>query len=213
MKNAELRNQGSKTGYRIVRLFNFKIHHVPAGTLRPSFCIPHSAFCLSSCTGQAMVEFTVALVAILAVAIGAILLNRMQLARIASMAQARAEAGAMAMDSVYHIPMGAQFISDWEPGADAARYTGDDEPLPDGTAIAMIDNITATADLDAFAAPTNAITRLQSSVDIGDFYLVQGSDSEEIALHEIPGVMRLFTREHSVSVESEAWLVWSGGIY
>ncbi|MFA7159133.1 MAG: hypothetical protein WC299_07485 [Kiritimatiellia bacterium] len=160
-----------------------------------------------------MVEFTVALVAILAVAIGSILLNRMQLARIASMAQARAEAGAMAMDSVYHIPMGAQFISDWEPGADAARYTGDDEPLPDGTAIAMIDNMTATADLNAFAAPTNAITRLQSSVDIGDFYLVQGSDSEEIALHEIPGVMRLFTREHSVSVESEAWLVWSGGIY
>jgi hypothetical protein len=225
MQNVECRNQKLEAGSRIGRFFQHKIRHALFGVFRSSFCIRHSAFCLSSggqarlqrlersdC-GQAMVEFTVALVAILAVAVGTILLNKMELAHISSMADARATAGAQALDVIYYVPMGAQFIADWEAGADDTAYTSDDEPIPDGTAIAMIGNITANADLDTITAPTNAISRLRSLPDIGEFYLVKGSESSEIVLHSIPGVQRLFSREHAITVGSDAWLVWTGGIY
>jgi hypothetical protein len=166
------------------------------------------------CTGQAMIEFTIALVAIMAVIIGTILLNRMEWAHTRTMTKARETAGALALDSIYHGPIDAQFISDWEVGADNIRYTHDDEPDLDGTAISLVGNIVANAGLDSIAAPTNAITRLQSSpTPLNEFYLVKGSESMAVDLSVIPGVSRLISGEPSISVESEAWLVWTGGIY
>ncbi len=166
------------------------------------------------CAGQAMIEFTIALVAIMAVVIGTILLNRMELAHISSMVKARETAGSLAMDLIYNSPIDAQFIADWQTGADNISYTHDDEPIPDGTAITLTGNIIETADLDAITAPTNALSRLQSSHNLlSELYLVKGSESIAVYLSSIPGIGRLISGEPVISVESDVWLIWTRGIY
>jgi len=163
--------------------------------------------------GQAMIEFTIALVAIMAVAVGTILLGRMELAHTRTMAKARETAGAHALDLNYLGPIDARFISDWQAGADNIGYTHDDEPIPDGTAISLLGDITANADLDTITPPPNAISRLQAFPDISGVYLVKGSENESVSLSAMPGARRLFSGEPAVSIKSEAWLVWTGGIY
>lgn len=167
------------------------------------------------CAGQAMIEFTIALVAIMAVVVGTILLGRMELAHTRTMTKARATAGALALDPIiYQSPLDAQFISDWQAGPDNIGYTHDDEPISDGTALTLVRDIAAHAGLDSIAAPPNAIARLQSAPDlISEFYLVKGSANESISLSAIPGIGRLVSGEPVVSVESAAGLVWTGGIY
>lgn len=162
-----------------------------------------------------MIEFTIALVAVMAVMIGAILLNRMEWAHTRTITAARAMAGALALDLVYQGALDAKFISDWDTGADDIRYTPDDEPELDGTAISLVGNITAQAGMDEiFPLPTNAISRLQSApTPLNEFYLVKGSESMAVDLSVIPAVRHLLSGEPSVSVESEVWLVWTGGIY
>lgn len=160
-----------------------------------------------------MIEFTIALVAIMAVFIGMIILNKMESARVSTMIKARGTAGARALDPIYHGAIDAQFISDWQAGADNSAYTHDDQPIPDGTAIALVGNITANSGLGSIAAPSNNLSKLQSFPDISAFYLIKGSESEAVDLQGIPGARRLFGDEHAVSVRSDAWLAWAGGIY
>ena len=164
--------------------------------------------------GQAMIEFTIALVATIAVVIGTTLLNRMEWAHTHTMITARATAGALALAPVYQGSLDARFISDWQTGADNISYTHDDEPIPDGTAITLTGNIIETADLDAITAPTNALSRLQSSHNLlSELYLVKGSESIAVYLSSIPGIGRLISGEPVISVESDVWLIWTRGIY
>ena len=169
----------------------------------------------SHCGGQAMIEFTIALVAILAVIAGTLLLNKMEWTHTRTMTAARATAGALALDIVYQGALDAKFISDWDPGADKVRYTHDDEAILDGTAISLVDNIIANAGLDAVSPlPPNAITRLQTSpTPLNEFYLVKGGENMAVDLTAIPAVRHLISGEPSITVESEAWLTWTEGIY
>lgn len=214
MQNAELRIKKSEARPAGAEAIGGNIRHALFGAFRSSFCLRHSAFCLSS-GGQAMIEFTIALVAIMAVIIGTIMLNRMEWAQTHTMTTARATAGALALDLIYQSELDAKFIADWEPGPDNIRYTQDDEPVPDGTAMALAGDIVANAGLGEVASlPTNAITRLQSSpTPINEFYLVKGSESMAVDLSVIPAVRQLLSGEPTISVKSEAWLAWTGGIY
>ena len=162
-----------------------------------------------------MIEFTIALVAIMAVFIGTIILNRLESARVSTMTKARGNAGALALDGgIYRGAIDAQFISDWQAGADNSTYTHDDEPIPDATAIALVGNITANSGLGSIAAPTNSLSRLAAShYLLSELYLVKGSESKAVDLSDIPGTGRLISGEPVVSVKSEAWLAWTGGIY
>lgn len=166
-------------------------------------------------SGQAMIEFTIALVAIMAILAGTILINRMDWAHINTMTTARATAGALALGQVYQGSLDAKFISDWEAGADNIRYTHDDEPYLDGAAVALVGGIADKAGPAGFSSlPTNAITRLQASpTPINEFYLVKGHESMAVDLSAIPAVSRLISGAPAISVESEAWLTWTGGIY
>jgi hypothetical protein len=189
---------------------------------RSSFCILHSSFCLSSsgqaspkashCGGQAMIEFTVALIAIMAVIVGMILLNKMICTHTDTMITARAEAGALALDLVCQNSLDTKFILDWEAGADRTRYTHDDEPVLDGTAGSLIGDIVAYADMEGVTfMPSNLFVQATS-----DYYplLVKGEESVAVDLSVIPAAERLITGEPTISVESKAWLPWiGGGIY
>ena len=56
MQNVELRIKKSEVGGWRVRFWRFSTRHASFGILRPSFCIPHSAFYVSSSAGQALIE-------------------------------------------------------------------------------------------------------------------------------------------------------------
>lgn len=203
-QKAELRSQKSEIRGRIFT------------AVTSSFCILPSKFCLSSPSGQALIEFTVALVAIMVVVVGTLLLNKIELAHTWTMTSARATAGELALGLIYRGSIDARFIADWQPGADNIRYTHDDEADLDAAAITLVGDITANAGLDDIPSSlaTNAITRLSSSpTPLSEFYLVKGSESKAIALGDIPGFCHLISSEQTLSVESEAYLVWAEGIY
>ncbi len=161
-----------------------------------------------------MIEFTIALVAIMAVIVGMVLLNRMEWAHIHTMTKARETAGTRALNPLYLGPLGARFISDWQAGADNVGYTHDDLPIPDGTAPTLVAGITTNSGLGSITAPPNSISRLQMSPDqLSELYLVNGIESMPVDLSAIPGSGRLISGEPVISVESAAWLVWAGGIY
>lgn len=172
-------------------------------------------FCLSSGGGQALVEFIVAIVAMIALVIGASVLNRIEWSHTQTMTKAREAAGEQALGLIYQGPLDVRFISDWETGGDGIRYTHDDEAVVDGAAPALIANLVANAELEGeYSIPTNSISRLDSApTPVTEFYLVKGKESMTVDLSAIPAFGRLISGAPEISVESQAWLVWAGGIY
>lgn len=200
---AELRNQRSAVRSRL------------ATAATSSFCVLYSAFRISHCRGQALIEFTVAIAAIMSVVIGLMLLNRIESASLDTITAARGKAGDLCLSLIYQGAPDAQFISDWQAGPDDAGYTHDDEAKPDLLAPALIDTIAGNAEMGGPASlATNAVSRLDSAPDpISEFYLVKGSESREINLSDIPAARSLFTREETFRLESDVWLTWTEGIY
>jgi hypothetical protein len=162
-----------------------------------------------------MIEFTIALVAVMAAMIGAMLLNRLEQAHTRAMLTARADAGELAMAPVYQRSLEEKFIADWETGGDNTRYTADDEPVLEAAAGSLAGGVAARAELDTLlSAPTNAVSQLQASpAPVNEFYLVKGSKTTAVNLSFIPAIRRLISGAPAVSVKSDAWLAWTGGIY
>jgi len=169
---------------------------------------------ISTTSGQALVEFTIALVAVLAVAAGMLALNRLEWARLSAMTAARGNAGDLALASAYLSAVDASFILDWQTGADGKRYTPDDQTTSDLAAISLIGELASHADAGGLAAlPGNAISRLGAAADpIDQFYLVKGSANAAVDLSDIPAINGLLTGETGIDVEENVWLTWTGGI-
>ena len=167
------------------------------------------------CGGQAMVEFTIAIVAIMAVVAGIVALNRLTFSHTNSMTAARAAAGELALSPVYWSSGDASFIGDWQTGADERRYTRDDEPMADFSSALLAHTIAGYSAPAGFETlPTNAVTRvLDSAVPIQEFYLVAGENEVAAHLGDIPAVSALFTREPTITVGSRVYLAWAEGIY
>jgi hypothetical protein len=161
------------------------------------------------------VEFTVALVAAIAIAAGLLMLNRIELSRINTIIKARTEAGELALSPLYAGSLDARFILDWEPGADEARYTQDDQASQDYLSPPLIETIVDNSGInDIDALPTNIFYRLALNPNpITEFYLVKGSESMSVDLSDIPAVRNMLTREPVIPLKSEAWLTWTEGIY
>lgn len=161
-----------------------------------------------------MIEFTVALIAILAVVVGMLMLNRIETAHTGTMLQSRADAGALALDVIYRGSVDAQFISDWDPAGDDIRYTHDDEAGMDPNAASQIATLVADADFATVEnLPMNALVRIGSSPSPIELFMVEGSQETTVDLADIPAVEHLFTGAPNITVKSEAWLTWTEGIY
>lgn len=162
-----------------------------------------------------MVEFTIAIVAVMAVVAGIVALNRLTFSHTNSMTTARASAGQLALSPAYWSPGEANFIGDWQAGADGRRYTRDDEPLADFSSALLAHNIAGYSSPAGFETlPTNAVTRvLDSAVPLQEFYLVAGENEVGAYLGDIPAVSSLITREPTITVGSRVYLAWAEGIY
>jgi len=168
---------------------------------------------ISSTAGQAMVELTIAVVAIMALAAGMLLLNRIEWARLSALVAARGNAGALAMAKDYTGVPDPQFISDWQAGPDEKRYTPDDQAIPDLNAVPLVRGIVYDAG-GLSIIPDNALYNLGSAAEpLDQFYLVKGRESVSVDLSDIPAVSSLLTKEPTLTMQEKAWLTWTEGIY
>lgn len=189
-------------------------HREEGNTLRSSFCILHSAFCISiSSRGQAMVEFMVSLVVVLVLLAGLIQIGQLVHAHTRTMIAARAAAGWLAMALTPPVSETALLISDWVPGPDLRRYTHDDMALVTSNSATLPGELVGHAHLDLVPdAPTNTLAMLAASPNpADDFLLVKGEASESAPI--LPIIRRLVYAQPTLEVESDAWLVWTEGIY
>ena len=160
-----------------------------------------------------MVEFTIGLVVVLVLLAGLIQIGQLAHAHTRTMIAARAAAGRLAMASTPPVSEIALFISDWVPGADQRRHTYDDMAMVSSNATALPGELAGQAHLDWVPdAPTNALATLRDSPNVaGDFFLVKGQASESVLI--LPIIRRLVYAHPTLEVESDAWLVWTEGIY
>ena len=162
-------------------------------------------------TGQAMVEFMAGLVVMLVLLVGLIQIGQLAHAHTRTMMAARKQAGLLAMTDRRPASETALFISDWVPGPDLRRYTHDDIALV--TSNALPRELVGQAHLELVTnAPVNALSTLGNSPNpAGDFFLVKGEASESVSI--LPIIRRLVYAHSTLEVESDAWLVWTEGIY
>lgn len=176
----------------------------------PASRIRHRA---SGKSGQALLELTVGLVAILVLFAVIVQLGRLQRAHTETLMEARAEAGERALQGSYTITLpGPDYIRDWEPGNDEKAYSRDDTPQL-GTAATLANNILSIAQPQQLAeyVPDNPITEYSTSVNMDAFSLVNGTaQSEDIAL--LPIIQRLIYSADSISMEARVWLTWAEGV-
>lgn len=158
-----------------------------------------------------MVEFMVGLVVVLVLLAGLIQVSRLAHAHTNTMNTARAIAGLLSMEGTPPVSETARLIFDWVPGSDQRRHTHDDMAIAAGSNVAT--ELAGQAHLElAPDAPTNALTTLAASLNpVRDFCLVKGNASESVPILQL--IQRLVYSHSTLEVESDAWLVWTRGIY
>ena len=167
----------------------------------------------NSAGGQAIVELTVALIVIIVLLSGLVQVGKLGIKRADTMTRARAEAARLSM-SEYYAPSGRGYLYTWLPGDDNKRYTQDDVPI---YAAGTVDSIQAVYDMArpeelADYLPANTLSHqglLDNSAD--EFFLVHGSHSD--SCQTLPAVRHFIYNRASIPLKSEAWLVWTEGIY
>ncbi|MBN1669997.1 MAG: hypothetical protein JXR37_03125 [Kiritimatiellae bacterium] len=162
-----------------------------------------------------MIEFVVAIVAIVVLFAGLLQICRLCALHTETMTESRAEAGAYAMSDTYVLEgRGPDYIQDWKRGADRKRYSRDDRSSPaDPSRVAK--EIVAHAHPGDLAARLgmNEISALRASkYPVNEYMLVRGYGSRS-AIDLVPVIRRLVYADDSVDVECETWLAWTRGIY
>ncbi len=176
------------------------------------FCIFNLSFFASS-HGQAMVEFSVALVVVLVLLAGLIQLGQLSHAQTKTMIEARTAAGRLAMAEGMPIAEPAALISDWITGPDQRRYTHDDAVTVFGNAYTLPDEIIERTQLDDIPNEQDyTLSTLMTTPWLpGNFFMVKGEAFESVAI--LPIIRRLVYTHPALVVAGDACLVWNGGIY
>jgi len=165
-------------------------------------------------SGQALIELTIALVAILAI-LGALLqvgvLSRVHLS---VMDEARANAGRMAIGDIYQsVAPSAQMIREWDIGPDGRRYSRDDRAVAgDGAFLRQTILPVARPDELHRHIPNNRVFSLHYNEPVAEeFQFVRGTASSR-SVELIPVVRTLLYRADSIRLDAEAVSVWTRGI-
>lgn len=163
-----------------------------------------------------MIEFIIALVAILVLAASLLQIASLGRAHTEAMVNARREAATRALSPVSFLA-DAAYISDWEEGGDESRYTPDDEMVEDeGLSFQnMIVNRASPDDegWDTYdEVPQNPFSGLRGTANPSSvFGLTSGEADETVPL--LPAVQNLLYDADSVNVRCEVWLTRMEGIY
>jgi hypothetical protein len=180
--------------------------------LRTGIRSPHSG----AASGQAMIELTVGLVALLALFAGLLQLAKLSIAQTDTLFSARREAGTRAMSTVA-VSSAAEYIRYWEEGDDKKRYSVDDTHTEaDGAAFSATVPARAARDNAAWnvmqRVPDNPVLTLRDSpAPATQFGLLEGKDSVTVPL--LPVVQHLLYNADSIEIESKVWMPWAREIY
>ena len=171
--------------------------------------------------GSAMLELMIGLVTIVAIFAGLVQIVSLSGARHATHVEARRMAGRNAFDDDFGSGMGqlsdADYISDWDPGADERRHTHDDS-ASSGSPGAFSDDIVQYSSPDSAgwtiiqqAAGDRLSPLLGQPNPAALFGLVEGEAHANVEL--LPAVKSLIYHADSIEVESRVWMTWTRGIY
>mgnify|MGYP001587526695 CR=1 FL=1 len=163
-------------------------------------------------SGQAMVEFVVAIVAIIVLAAGLLQFAHLSAAHTVTAYEARREAGAYALMAT--APFSSpDYILDRTVGADGAAYSRDDGhigALP-GIFSAQVVDFADPAALGS-RLPGNAISGLYGDpFPHLEFGMTHGSATKHVPL--LPVIRSLVYKAPEIELESEVWMIWTHGIY
>lgn len=165
-------------------------------------------------SGQAMVEFCIGLIGMLAVIAGIFQLGRMGLGRTSARVEATAMASAASMTDETDIRPVRSYIDHMNEGVDQRSFSVDDTAQtgdPDAVYLQIL-RPNQPAVLGGYA-PGNTLAGLSGSLDMMvNTGLVQGTGVEP-NIPVMPIVRRLFFDQDSVTIDIRAWSVRTGGLY
>lgn len=164
--------------------------------------------------GQALLELTIMLVAVMVIVAGLIQIGRLALVHLDTIHEARGLAAQYAMGATYQSMMpSAHWIQEWDEGRDRRRYSRDDRAVI-GSSHGLRHFVLPVSRPDDLRArlPQNRVSRLQyAEQPIEEFEMVRAStESRPVLL--LPVARHLLYRADTVRLESEAVLVWTRGI-
>ena len=163
-----------------------------------------------------MIEFIVALVAVVALAAGLLQIASLGRAHTEAMVDARREAAARALSPMSYLS-DASYIEDWNEGPDGSRYTTDDEMAEDeGLSFQNIVVDRASPDDEGWTVyngvPQNPFSSLRGAGNPSSvFGLTMGEADETVSL--LPAVQHLLYGADSLNVRCEVWLTRMEDIY
>ncbi len=161
--------------------------------------------------GQALVEFAVALIAVMVLLAGLIQIGQLSRARTATLIAARRNAAVLALGASAPPAGAVPVISSWMPGPDGRRYTHDDFAVGASNAMALPRLLAGMARLGSVPqAPPNAISRMAAS-GAAEFGLVRGDAADTVPT--LPVIRNLVYPRPEIELESEVWLTWTEGLY
>ena len=170
-------------------------------------------------SGQAMVEFVIAIVGVLVVAAGILLLAELHRADTDTAVEATAEAIDDSMGSA--IASSFTPVDDWREGRDAMRHTKDDRPdrgsfsgvrarvarrtAPDG-------DWSGLARLDGSGARYDDIRQFSDgAMDSATFRFHRGASQQTV--EPLPVLRRLLGLPDAMTLRNETWMPSTGGLY
>jgi len=165
-------------------------------------------------SGQALIELTIALVAILAILAAILQVGILSRAHLGVMQEARGAAGQYAIGETYQtVAPGARMIRTWDDGPDGKTYSRDDSAVLGGSAF-LRQSVLPVARPDELAAqvPGNEFFRLNYNEPIVDeFYFVRATASSR-PVPLLPVVRALLYRDDTIRLDAESVTVWTRGI-
>ncbi len=164
--------------------------------------------------GQALMEFVVALVAVVVIVAALLQVTALSRERLRTIQEARARVATMSLsDSYATMTPAANLLAGWTEGSDGRPMSADDQALAT-TADSIRGDILEIARPEALAAliPTNPVTRAMWEDPLTEaFGLVRGTArSDPVEL--MPVVRNLLYRADDIRVEGDATGVWLKGV-
>jgi hypothetical protein len=168
------------------------------------------------CDGQAVVEFVIGIVAVLALTGFLVQWTQLTRAHRDTMTEARRQAGRLALSGIL-VPANPDYIRSWYPGEDASTYSRDDYHRAGhqgefrGVFTAPIAPSSPEATVMGRVAHNPVRDLANAGTPVNVFGLFSRRAADDVPL--LPVVRHLLYRDESIFLESEVWMTANEGIY
>ena len=160
--------------------------------------------------GQAVVEFIVAIIAVIVLVAGMIQLGLLQKAHTDVMIEARENAGKHAITPVEGDET-PDYVGSWTNGSDKVNYSADDEATDGDTAdVQTIVNCANPDELENMVGDNLIKSTYDDTAQLMDGF-VNGHSSSNVTL--LSAVQSMWANTNSIEVKSDVWMISLGDVY